>query len=126
MTETVPGHLFDEDTAEILSSPSPIKSWDIFRKRLLTEHTVESSDSKLEYDPLILPDTVSYPSHLMLVYPYRCVGTVETQAACPWAPYVNDYFCLPNLPGIDPDVLQSKELFDILLHRSGGDLWFIA
>lgn len=52
------------------------------------------------------------------------VGAVRTHTAGSGTADFNGHLGVCYLPGIDPDILQSEELFDILLHRGGGDLMF--
>jgi len=71
-----------------------------------------------------LPNTVQYVPGLVLVYPFDGICAMRTHATCPRTSDFDDDLLVLDLPGIDPDILQSEQFFDILFHRSGGDLMF--
>jgi hypothetical protein len=73
-----------------------------------------------------LPNAVQYISGFVLVYSFSGIGAVRTHAICPRTPDFDDNLFVPDIPGIDPDILQSEQLFDILVHRGGGKLRFSA
>ena len=67
---------------------------------------------------------MQYFSGLVLVDSFSDIRTSRTYAICSrTSDFYVDFF-LSDLPGIYPDILQSDQLFDILFHRSGGDLMF--
>jgi len=71
-----------------------------------------------------LPNAVfDYPG-FVLMYPPNAIGAMRARTICPRTPDFYDNFSVSNLPGIDPDTLQSQEFFDILSHRGGGKLRF--
>src|SRR4030042_2222068 len=78
----------------------------------------------MQHYPSALPDTVLDLANLVLMHSPCHVCTMRAHTICPRAPDFYNNFSIPDLPGIDPDMLPSQEFFDILSHRGGGKLRF--
>ena len=94
----------------------------MFRKSPFAESAVEPPNCQTQDHLPALPNAVLDSPDLVLMSAGRGVRAMRTQAIGPRTSDVNDHFLVPDFPGINPYILQSQELFDILFHRGGGDL----